>query len=195
MFLPAPSNLTPAHVPASRSAALLAFPGIRREAIAAPYAMLSRASDDTAGGAAFEVALIGPGLHPVRTESGAMLGTDHSIGEDAPDFDLLIVPCAFIHSEAFARAGAIAALTATIRRARRTGLFAGSRQEARRAKLLLRHASSRATGAFWQACRARQHPTETEYLADGRLLWAIGPEAGADVTAKLIDEFARVLPG
>jgi hypothetical protein len=78
MFLPAPSSLTAA--PGTRSAALLCFPGIRREELAAPYAMLSAAADEVAGGAAFEVALIGPDLHPVRTASGAMLGADHALG-------------------------------------------------------------------------------------------------------------------
>ena len=193
MFQPAPSNLIAA-APAPRSAALLCFPGIRPEELAAPFGILSATADDVAGGAAFEIALIGPDPYPVRTASGTALGTDHSIGDGAPDFDVLIVPCAFIRSEAFARPAAIAALAATIRRARRTGLFAASRHEARRAKLLLRRASSWATPAFWGAFRFERDPTRTEFVPDGRLLWAIGPEAAADLTARLISRFPRVVP-
>jgi transcriptional regulator GlxA family with amidase domain len=168
------------------SAAVLCYPGVSLQDVAQPFHMLTRV--ERAGHAGYEVALVGPGAGTVRAAGGASLEPDHRLDAQVPEFDVLVVPCGFIASEAFAVEGAVRSLVRAVQRSRRVVLIAHTLQQARRTQMLLREASTWAVGAFWEAVRPAHHPVVTSFIEDGRLIWAIGQSAARDGIARLIGE-------
>jgi transcriptional regulator GlxA family with amidase domain len=172
-----------------RAAAVLCYPGFRLADIAAPFRLLSRAMVTTAAGdaaAAFQVGLVAPSRGPVRGAGGERVVADYALADVTFALDDLIVPCTFLGSSHFATAPAIEALATAVRRAGRVGLIAASRVQALRAQAIFEAASSRSNGAFRDAFRPRDAEAGTEFVADGRLLWAIGPDAGPDLAMRLV---------
>jgi hypothetical protein len=174
----------------ARSAAVLCYPGGSLHDVAEPFHMLLRIERE--GHAGYEVALVGPGAGTVRA-GGAALRPDHRLDTGVPAFDLLVVPCGFIASEAFAVRGATTSLVQAVQQAGCALMVARTLQQARRAQMLLREASTWAVGAFWEAVRPGHHPVITSFIEDGRLTWAIGPSAAHDGIARLICEADAVV--
>ena len=183
----ADANELPAPWHEPRSAAMLCYPGMALPNISAAFHMLAGCNRE--GHAAYDVALVGPGSGTVRAAGGGVLRVDHHLDEGIPALDALVVPCGFIHSEAFAAPGATRSLVRAVQGARRALMIARTLQQARRAQMLLREASTWAVGSFWEAVRPGHDPLATSYIEDGRLIWAIGPSAACDGVARLIGEY------
>ena len=169
-----------------RAAAVLCYPGFRLAGIAAPFRLLSRAVVPTAGGdPAAAVGLVAPSRGPVRGAAGERVVADYALADVTFALDDLIIPCTFLGSSHFATAPAIEALVTAVRRAGRVGLIAASRVQALRAQVIFEAASLQPSGAFRDAFRPRDAEAGTEFVEDGRLLWAIGPDAGPDLAMRL----------
>jgi DJ-1/PfpI family len=169
------SALSPRSLFKPVSVAILCYPGAARLDIALPFHMLAGLSQDEHS--VCEVALVGVTDRELRLADGAMIWPDHALHTQCPAFDVLVVPCGFFHSEAFAAPGAVAPLIATIKEAKHVLLIAPTLQLARRVQMLLGPASTWSTGAFWEAVRPMHDPLATRFIEDGHLTWAIGPSA------------------
>jgi transcriptional regulator GlxA family with amidase domain len=180
------AELPPAPTFEVRSAAVLCYPGASLHEIAEPFHMLIRVEREQHAG--YEVALVGPSAGTVRAAGGLALRPDHWLDTGVPAFDLLVVPCGFIGSEAFAVRGAVPSLVRAVQGARRVLLIARTLQQARRAQMLLQGASTWPVGSFWEAVRPGHDPVVTSFIVDGSLTWAMGPSAARDGVARLILE-------
>ena len=184
------AELPPAPSFEARSAAVLCYQGGALQEVAEPFHMLVRIEREEH--AAYEVALLGSSAGTVRAAGGAMLRADHGLDTGVPGFDLLVVPCGFIRSESFSSPRAVQSLVRAVQGARSVLMIARTLQEARRAQMLLREASTWAVGSFWEAVRPGHDPVATSFIEDGRLIWAIGPSAARDGVARLVrDDDAR----
>jgi DJ-1/PfpI family len=178
------AELPPAPYFETRSAAVLCYQGGVLQEVAEPFHMLVRIEREEH--AAYEVALLGLSAGTVRAAGGAMLRADHGLDTGVPGFDLLIVPCGFIRSESFSSLGAIQSLQRAVQGAQSVLMIARTLQEARRAQMLLREASTWAVGSFWEVVRPGHDPAATSFIEDGRLIWAIGPSAARAGVARLV---------
>jgi hypothetical protein len=185
---PIPAAAAPRRPAEPAAVGVLVYPGVGLEEIAAPFRRL--ATIEHGDGAACSVALVGPSLRPVALPSGRALGIDHALGAGAPVFDLFVATCGFAAAPAFETVGAIRPLLEAVRTARRVLLLASRAPLARRAHLLLRSASTQSAGAFWNATRSPD--AGPLLIEDGRLTWAIGPDAAAVGIARVAPDLAAM---
>ena len=178
-------------MPAVRSVAILAVPGVQLLDVSGPLDVFAEANVQ-AGRAVYRLQVVATAPGEIRSSSGVRLLPDVLVGEGGQDrFDTLLVAGAPHAAEARPDPAAVAWLQRTAPVARRYGSVCSGAFLLAAAGLL----DGRRVATHWAVAErlARDYPevsvdADAIYLRDGQLRTAAGVTAGLDLALALVEE-------